>query len=178
MDLPEIHINRRGINTIDAPEGVVAHPGEDLVLRLVNHGGPLHLTITAENAFPFTTFDHEKVYLQEREEIRIPLRPSARRGTFNVMVIAGYGSSRKGIAVRVEKRPPPPPPPEAGEAAAAHEEERGEAPDPVGTAAAALMAAAILLYSIWSLEGGATVHIAFVTALAAFIAAWFRRRPS
>lgn len=173
MEIPEIHINRRGINSIEPPDGTVAHPGEELVLALVNHGGPLHLTVSAANSRPFTPFDHQKIFLQDREEVRIPIRGSARPGTFELTVIAGYGSTRQPVPITVEKRPPPPPPEEPGPEP---REGAGPAPDLRAVLALVLMGSAIVMYVAWTRTGGITVHLAFAAAVAGFVAAWFRRR--
>jgi hypothetical protein len=54
--MSEIHLNRRGINTIEVPDVVEAMPGSDLALRLVNHGSPLHITLASANSSTFTGF--------------------------------------------------------------------------------------------------------------------------
>ncbi|PKL55582.1 MAG: hypothetical protein CVV35_09140 [Methanomicrobiales archaeon HGW-Methanomicrobiales-6] len=109
--MTEIHLNRRGINAIEVPAEVEAVPGSDLVLRIVNHGSPLHITLASSNSSAFTGFFHENLYVNGTEEFRIPIRENAYPGVFNVEVIAGYGARRAEFRVVVRERPAPEPEP-------------------------------------------------------------------
>ncbi|WP_218185082.1 hypothetical protein [Methanogenium cariaci] len=51
-EICEIHLNRRQINAVDAPPKTIVEPGTDLVVRFVNHGSSIHLTLKAINASP------------------------------------------------------------------------------------------------------------------------------
>jgi len=109
--MSEIHLNRRGINAIEVPQEVEAAAGSDLVLRIVNHGSPLHITLASSNSSPFTGFFHENLYVGESEEFRIPIREDAYPGIFTVEVIAGYGARKAQFRVVVRERKAPEPGP-------------------------------------------------------------------
>ena len=65
--MPEIHLNRRGINSIEVPEEVETAPGSDLVLQIINHGSPIHISIASANSSPFTDFFHENLFSGSEE---------------------------------------------------------------------------------------------------------------
>ncbi|MDD3977969.1 hypothetical protein L1994_11130 [Methanomicrobium antiquum] len=96
-----ININKRQINSIEVPKNAVVEVGEDLVLKLNNHGSPLHITISAVNARRFTHFLHENLYLQENLEFKIPIFSTAPTGSFQIEVITGYGIVKESFKVSV-----------------------------------------------------------------------------
>jgi len=99
-----ININKRQINSIEAPKNAEVFVGEDLVLKLNNHGSPLHVTISAVNARRFTHFLHENLYLQENMEFKIPVLSTAPTGSFQVDVITGYGIVKESFKITVRDK--------------------------------------------------------------------------
>ena len=99
--MPEIHLNRRGINSIEVPEEVETAPGSDLTLHIINHGSPLHITLASTNSSIFTDFFHENLYVVGDAEFTIPIREGAYPGVFSVEVISGYApGGRVRVVVR------------------------------------------------------------------------------
>ena len=80
--MTEIFLNRRGINSIEVPDEVEVAPGSDLLLRIVNLGSPLHITLASQNSSTFTGFFHENLYVNGPEEFIIPILEIVFPGTF------------------------------------------------------------------------------------------------
>ncbi|MBP2133253.1 hypothetical protein J2128_001207 [Methanomicrobium sp. W14] len=99
-----VNVNKRQINSIEVPEKAEAEVGEDLVMKLINHGSPLHVTVSVINARRFTHFLHENIYLKDEMEFRIPILSAAPTGSFQVEVITGYGTVRETFNVSVRDR--------------------------------------------------------------------------
>ena len=169
----EIHLNRRGINTIEVPEKVEAAPGDEVALRIVNHGSPLHITLASVNSSPYTDFFHENLYVGESEEFPIPIRETAYPGVFDVEVIAGYGARKATFRVVVRE----PATPEAGPVAAS----------PAAPAPATLplppptvlvpVGAALILYALWLAYRIDLLNAAaFAALLLGVILTWLQRR--
>ncbi|MBN1432418.1 MAG: hypothetical protein JW931_06560 [Methanomicrobiaceae archaeon] len=97
----QIRLNRRGINSIEIPASADVEVGESLVLKMINHGAPLHLTVSAINAKRFTHFIHENLYLDDTLALRIPVLSMAPTGSFQIEVITGYGTVKKQMTVNV-----------------------------------------------------------------------------
>jgi len=98
----EIYLNRSGINTIDTPrEKVLAEPGAGLVLKFLNRGAPIHITITTSNAGMFTDFFHENMYIVDEAVLSIPIRKDCGEGAFELEIIAGYGAVKAALPVFV-----------------------------------------------------------------------------
>lgn len=97
----QIRLNRRGINSIEMPESADVEVGESLVLKIINHGAPLHLTVSAINAKRFTHFIHENLYLDDKLAVRIPILSMAPTGSFYIEIITGYGTVKEQITVNV-----------------------------------------------------------------------------
>ncbi|MDD1685061.1 MAG: hypothetical protein LUQ19_04125 [Methanoregula sp.] len=98
----EVYLNRSGINTIDTPrEKILAEPGTGLVLKLLNRGAPIHITVTSSNAGMFTDFFHENMYIVDEAVLSIPIRKDCMEGTFNLEIIAGYGAVKTSLPVTV-----------------------------------------------------------------------------
>jgi len=96
-----IRLNRRGINSIEMPESADVEVGESLVLKIINHGAPLHLTVSAINAKRFTHFIHENLYLDDKLAVRIPILSMAPTGSFYIEIITGYGTVREQLTINV-----------------------------------------------------------------------------
>lgn len=170
----EIHINRRGINSIEAPSQVEISAGDSLILHIINHGPPIHLTLSSDNSAPFTEFYHENLYLGEQQEYRIPLYENAFEGSFDLAVITGYGMHRGTIRVRVnrfiqKKEPVLEAPP-------------AEIPSPEPKRSFPLLIVLLLLaagivYGAWLVEGIDLLNYAAFAALSsAVLVAWLSRR--
>jgi hypothetical protein len=98
----EILLNRTGINSIDIPrEKVLAEPGSGLVLKFLNRGAPIHITITSSNAGMFTDFFHENMYIVDEAVLSIPIRKDCGEGAFELEIIAAYGAVKAGLPVSV-----------------------------------------------------------------------------
>ncbi|HEX3001136.1 MAG TPA: hypothetical protein VHN82_02020, partial [Methanoregula sp.] len=70
----EVHLNRSSINSIDVPqEKILSEPGGLLRIRFMNHGAPIHITITESNAREFTSFFHENLYIADESTLAIPI---------------------------------------------------------------------------------------------------------
>jgi len=99
-----VNLNKRQINSIDVPKNAEVFVGEDLILKLKNHGSPLHVTISTVNARRFTLFLHENIYLKEDMEFRIPVLSTAPTGNFQVDIITGYGIVKETFKVTVRDK--------------------------------------------------------------------------
>ncbi len=97
----EVNINRRGINSVDVAPSIEVAPGDDLMLKLINHGAAIHLTLSSSNSVKYTDFFHDNLYLRDIVEYRIPIFDSAPPGSFNVDIITGYGVNKKSVNVVV-----------------------------------------------------------------------------
>jgi hypothetical protein len=102
----EIHLNRRGINTIELPAQAMAEAGKSFVLSFNNHGHPLHVSLSAMNPARFTSFTHENLFIQGETEFPIPIFEDAGEGAFRLEVVTGYGRTKAEMQVIV-RRPPP-----------------------------------------------------------------------
>ncbi|WFN34063.1 hypothetical protein L1S32_09435 [Methanogenium sp. S4BF] len=175
----EIHLNRRQINAVDIPQKTIVEPGTDLVVRFVNHGSPIHLTLKAINASSFTDFFHANIYVPDTEDFIIPIREYAPSGDFSLEVIVGYGTKRAETPIEVlrpevEERfteSPDLPDPDDGR--------RGANPLSAGgiLPVALTIGLSLLLYSLWFMEGETVYnYIAYVLLFLGVIAAWFSNR--
>ena len=175
----EIHLNRRQINAVDAPEKTTVVPGNDLVVRFVNHGPPIHLTLKAINASSFTDFFHANIYVPDTEDFLIPIREYAPSGDFSLQVIVGYGTKSEETTIEVLR-------PEV-------EEKFTESPDlpdldgerdgagPLSSGGilpvALTIGLSLLLYILWFIEGEILYnYIAYILLFLGVIAAWFSNR--
>jgi hypothetical protein len=104
----EIHLNREGVNSIEVPgEPAVVETGSPLMLELINHGSPLHLTIFSNNIAMFSEFSYENIYVDGTSTLTIPIRPESYPGMFNLDIITGYGARRESFGVIVKEARPP-----------------------------------------------------------------------
>lgn len=173
--MSEIHLNRRGINSIEVPGEVEAAPGSDVALRIINHGLPLHITLASTDSSIFTDFFHENLYVGGDEMFYIPIRENAYPGVFSVEVISGYGARRAKFKVVVRERATP-------------ESESVEVPPPAlapGVSlrwqpyipALALGAVAVVLYGLWLTYRVDLLNAAaFAALLVGVILTWLRQR--
>ena len=97
-----IHINRSGINSIEIPrESIAAEIGSTLLIRLLNHGAPIHITISSANASMYTDFFHENLYVVDESVLAIPIRKDSFEGFFDIEIIAGYGVVKTALKVTI-----------------------------------------------------------------------------
>jgi hypothetical protein len=170
----EIHLNRRGINSIEAPSAVEVPAGTSLELALVNHGHPLRLSLSASNASRFTPFMHQNIFVQGKGSLAIPVKGDAPAGSFDLDLVTGYGMRKVVLLVTVT----PDAPLKAPEA-------RTPPPAPVRRsfglhrAAPPLLAVGVLLYAAWWIleKPDSLSLLSFLALLSAAILAW-RRPPS
>jgi hypothetical protein len=168
--MSEIHLNRRGINAIEVPQEVEAAAGSYLVLRIVNHGSPLHITLASSNSSPFTGFFHENLYVDESEEFHIPIRENAHPGIFNVEVIAGYGAKKAQFRVFVREQAAPEP-------EAAGPVSAGPALPAIALPPLPPVAVALVLYGLWlALRIDILNAAAFAALLIGVLLTWLRQR--
>ncbi len=98
----EIFLNRTGIGSIDIPrEKVLTEPGVGLILKFLNRGAPIHITITTSNAGMFTDFFHENMYIVDEAVLSIPIRKDCGDGAFELEIIAGYVAVKAALPVSV-----------------------------------------------------------------------------
>jgi hypothetical protein len=102
----EIHLNKRGINSVELPAQVQVEAGKNLVLSFNNHGHPLHVSLSAVNAVKFTSFVHENLFVQGQTEYEIPVFEDAKDGAFSLEVVTGYGRTKAEMKVLVQRPPP------------------------------------------------------------------------
>jgi len=196
MPLCDIHLNLRGINSIEAPAGVAVSPGGTLAIRLINHGIPLHLTLKSDNSQMFTRFCHENLYVSDECKYRIQILPNAPAGTFVLGIITGYGGTKAQVTVDVGEgagadEPAPVEPQEPQEMETPHAEDVREVPGPAASlcplghriqilpASAVFIAVTIsvILYAYWLIVSNDLFnYLAYAALLAGVIAAWFMRR--
>ncbi|NLA39063.1 MAG: hypothetical protein GX882_06735 [Methanomicrobiales archaeon] len=173
--MSEVHLNRRGINSIEAPREVEATIGDDLALHIINHGSPLHITLASANSSPFTDFFHENLYVVGDEEFHIPIREDAYPGVFSVEVISGYGARKVEFRVVVRERTPLEPEPAvvapAAPARAVSPEWRSAGPVILSCAIA------LVFYGLWLAYRDDILNAAAFAALfIGVILAWLRQR--
>lgn len=97
-----VYLNRTGINTIDIPrEKILAEPGSGLMVKFLNRGAPIHITVTSSNATQFTDFFHENMYIVDEGVLSIPIRKDSGEGSFDLEIIAGYGAVKAALPVSV-----------------------------------------------------------------------------
>jgi hypothetical protein len=172
----EIHLNRRGINSIEAPLAAEVTAGKSLDLALVNHGHPLHLSVSAANAARFTTFMQQNLFVQGTGSLSIPLKADAPPGTFDLEVMTGYGMRKAVLQVTVT-----PPPMRAAPEVKAPVAEPARSPILLRWAVPVLVAAGILLYAAWWILAQPVPDqtvlpsvLSFLAILSAAILAWLR----
>jgi len=107
MSVVDVHLNRRGVNTIElSAREVPVDAGSDLSIRLKNYGSPTHATIRTQNGYGFTDFFHENLYVDGDIEYSIPIWDSSGDGVFDLEFITGYGARTTRMKVVVSKACP------------------------------------------------------------------------
>lgn len=168
----DIHLNRRGINSVEVPAQVEIDAGSTLILRIVNHGSPLHISLSSPNSRMFTDFYHENLYMQDSLEYAIAIFEDAYAGFFDVDVITGYGTNKGSFRVFVkkfiEKEIPAPEPDQP-------QERQKRSLFPWIPAGLLLIAAAA--YLAW-LSNGEIIwnYLSFTALVIGVLGAWFFRR--
>lgn len=175
----EIHLNIRQINAVNVPQETIVESGTDLVVRFVNHGSPIHLTLKTINASSFTDFYHENIYVVDSEEFAIPIWEYAPCGEFPLQVIVGYGTKCVQTVITVLR-------PEVEEIFTESpdlpEQNDGRRGANIVSLMGILMVAltiglSLLLYSIWLMDGQVVYnYIAYALLFIGVIAAWFSKR--
>jgi len=98
----EIYLNRSGINSIEAPRAPVrVRAGEQLRLRFLNRGAPVHITVSSSNIGTFSPFFHENLFIVDDSLLTIPIRSDSIPGFFDIDVISGYGVMKNSFRVEV-----------------------------------------------------------------------------
>jgi hypothetical protein len=98
----EVYLNRSGINSIDIPrQKVLAEPGAGVILKFLNRGAPIHITVSSSNAGMFTDFFHENMYIVDEAALSIPIRKDCQEGAFDLEIITGYGAVKVLLPVSV-----------------------------------------------------------------------------
>lgn len=175
----EIHLNRRQINAVDIPQKTVVVPGTDLVVRFVNHGSPIHLTLKAVNASSFTDFFHANIYVPDTEDFTIPIREYAPSGEFSLQVIVGYGTKSEETEIEVLRPEVEENFTESPDLPDLDDDRSGAGPlSPGGILPVVLtIGLSLLLYILWFMEGEIIYnYIAYVLLFLGVIAAWFSNR--
>ncbi len=172
----EIHLNNAGINSVETPEAPLqVQAGTSLRLKLINHGAPIHLTLSSTNASPFSEFSHQNLYVREQVIHEIPIREDAIPGTFEVTVITGYGTVRSSFRVMVVREPerPAEPSTQRPRYPTLAPEERSLPPVVLLFAGAGLV-----LYLVWWVTRLDVVNFAaFLLLMAGIIVGWVTQRP-
>lgn len=167
----EIHLNRSGINSIDVPrEKILAESGSLFRLRFVNHGAPIHTTVTSSDAAPFTDFFHENLYIVDKSTLAIPILKDSSPGTFELEIITGYGVMKARITVSIIS--PQATRPTIREEYPLQPVARGR-PHPLMI----LMGISLLLYCAWFSTGTEFLNIAaFITLIVGALYTWYRQQ--
>jgi len=167
----EAHLNRSGINSIDVPrEKILAESGGLLRIRFMNHGAPIHITITASNAGVFTSFFHENLYVVDESTLAIPILRDSPPGTFDLDIISGYGVMKAQIQVGIL-------PPQVSRPTI-----REEYPlQPVARGRPHLlmimMGIALIVYCAWFYTGMGFLNIAaFIILIVGALYTWYRQQ--
>jgi hypothetical protein len=167
----EVYINRSGINSIDIPrEKVLAEPGSVLILKFLNRGAPIHITVTSSNAGMFTPFFHENMYLVDEAVLNVPIRKDCPEGTFGLDIIAGYGAVKAALRVSV---------PITQRTRPKVQEEYPLQPVAHGRPHLLMitMGIGLILYCAWIYTDIAFLNIAaFITLIVGALYAWYRHR--
>lgn len=171
MDVPcEIRLNTHGINSIEVCDPVTAAPGDRVLIKLVNEGSPLHLTLSTADADRFTDFFHENIFVDSTLEVPVFIRNDVFPGTFDIEVITGYGMNRAKIGVTVVERPKSP-----AEKPVLPVQEPAKVSLPV--IPFAIIVVATLLFIIYAATKLVEFEVAaFIVLVFGVLAAWFLRR--
>jgi hypothetical protein len=167
----EIYLNRSGINSIDLPRGMIQGvTGDNLQVKFVNRGAPIHITITSANASMYTDFYHENVYVVDEAVLMVPIYPDIHEGFFNLEIIAGYGGMK--TTVRVDVIHPPQKKPIISEELPIQPVSRGRP-----HLLMVMMGIAVILYTAWLYTAIEQLNIAsFLILIVGALYIWYRQR--
>lgn len=175
MDVYEISLNRRGINSVEAPESISVEQGGELSLNFINYSKPMHLSVSASNSGMYTDFFHQNLYIQDSQEYNIKIKNGAPIGTFPLLITVGYGSNKTPLNVNVIKKELPPP------VFKQEEELPGEKGSSIFSeipiAVVLPVVAAFLLYAFWIVsQDNLYNYLAFAALLIGVLGAWSSHR--
>jgi hypothetical protein len=167
----EIYLNRSGINSIDLPRGKIqAVTGNNLKVKFVNRGAPVHITIASSNASMFTDFFHENLYVVDESELIIPVYKDIQEGFFNLEIIAGYGVMK--ITAKVDVIHPPQKKPIILEESPIQPVARGRP-----HLLMVMMGIALILYTAWLYTSIELLNIsAFIMLIVGALYTWYLQR--
>ena len=167
----EIFLNRSGINSIDLPrEKIQAVTGNNLQVKFVNRGAPIHITITSANAGMFTDFFHENLYVVDESVLMIPLYTDITEGFFDLEIIAGYGAMK--TTARVDVIHPPQKKPVILEESPIQPVARGRP-----HLLMVMMGIALILYTAWLYTAIELLNVAsFIMLIVGALYLWYRQR--
>jgi hypothetical protein len=167
----EVYLNRSSINSVDIPQKkVFTEPGARLILKFLNRGAPIHITVTSSNAGMFTDFFHENMYIVDEAVLSIPLRKDCPEGSFDLEIIAGYGAVKAALPVVV--LPPQHMRPKVQEEYPMQPVAHGR-PHMLMIA----MGIALILYCTWIYSDIAFLNIAaFIILIVGALFTWYRQR--
>jgi hypothetical protein len=170
----EIHLNRSGINSVETPESAIeVQAGTSLRLKLINHGAPIHLTLSSSNAAPFSDFFHQNIYVREQVIHEIPIREDAFPGCFDVTVITGYGTVRSSFKVQIMRVLPRPEEPSRRP----HYPSFAPAERSLPPVVLLFAAAGLVLYLVWWITRLEVVNFAaFLLLMAGIVVGWLIQR--
>lgn len=167
----EIYLNRSGINSIDLPRGrMQAVTGNNLQVKFVNRGAPIHITISSANASMYTDFFHENMYVVDESVMIIPIFSDIQEGFFDLEIIAGYGVMK--TTARVDVIHPPQKKPIILEESPVQPVSRGRP-----HILMVLMGIALILYTAWLNTDIELLNIAsFLILIVGALYIWYRQR--
>jgi hypothetical protein len=167
----EIYLNRSGINSIDLPRGKIqAVTGNNLQVKFINRGAPIHITITAANAGMFTDFFHENMYVVDESVLTIPVYTDIPEGFFDLEIIAGYGVMK--TTAHVDVIHPPPKKPIILEESPVQPVARGRP-----HLLMVMMGIALILYTAWLYTVIELLNLsAFIILIVGALYIWYRQR--
>jgi hypothetical protein len=167
----DIYLNRSGINSIDLPRGKIqAITGNNLRVKFVNRGAPVHITISSANAGMYTDFFHQNMYVVDELELTIPIYSDIQEGFFDLEIIAGYGVMK--ATARVDVIHPPQKKPIILEESPIQPVSRGRP-----HLLMVMMGIALILYTAWLYTANELLNIAsFITLIVGALYIWYRQR--
>jgi len=167
----EIYLNRSGINSIDLPRGKIqAITGNDVLVKFVSRGAPIHITISSANASMYTGFYHENFYVVDESVLTIPIYPEIQEGFFDLEIIAGYGVMK--TTARVDVIHPPQKKPIILEESPVQPVSRGRP-----HLLMVMMGIALILYTAWFYTAIELLNIAsFLMLIVGALYIWYRQR--
>lgn len=173
-----IHLNNRHINSVEVPKITRVAAGENLYIKFMNHGAPMHLTLRAVNGNKFTDFFHANIYVPDFQKIKIPINDFAPEGTFIIEVIVGYGMHAEQCEIEVIRPPAPKDFSESPDLPDLDTPEHDRSVPVMQLLPVVLtVALSIFLYILWfATEAVVYNYVAYVLMILGVAAAWSSRR--